>query len=847
MKGSGSESPGDGAFRPVGIAEARAATSGGLPAPTIPDHDLLRLIGHGAYGGVWLARNRTTNTWRAVKVVYRKEFEDERPYQREFEGLLKFEPVSRSHPGLVQVLHVGRNEAEGYFYYVMELADSAPVKMEDGRSRMEAGRSKIGDGETEPGASICDLRSPNSDLPHYSPHTLRSELKSRGRLPVDECLALGRSLAAALGHLHEHGLVHRDIKPSNLIFVNGQPKLADVGLVTEVGDSRSIVGTEGYLPPEGPGSPQADLFSLGKVLYEAATGLDRRQFPTLPSDLGTWPDRRRLLEVNEVVVKACARDATRRHGSAAALGAELERLQQGGSIRRRRTLEHLGRLGWKALPAAVVLVVALGVVWFGTRQASSPERAAVTSGRSIFVLPFRNAGTNQTGDDLRSRITDTFIDSLDLLKGQGLRVGPRKSAWITRDEDELRRQVGRDFRMTHVLTGRARVEEPAVDLRLALYATGKDQPLWTETYTGTTNDLIALEQQAIGKVAGALGLSITPELQRQMSRKLTNNLVALGYCRIGQSNSQRGSWTALDSALDAFNEALRWDAGFLDAEFGAAWVVREYAEERPHKIIWPEIRTRMQKVVQMDDTHFPARAGLLAHKCLYDWDWDGALADFERLRLEQPEEHLLWAMHYRFVGRFEEARIEQEMFERQNRTDVTARYHTMAARYVEGRYAEGIQEARKTLQMYPGHHVGFISLAYCAVEKPDYPLAIEATRQGRAVEDKQELEALLGYTYARMGEREKALEVLRQLKERARLHYVQPYFVARVHAALGQKDEALSSLEQACDDKSECLVETDWAGGGLRMDPAWRDLQTEPRFQALLKRVGLDVWPRWPR
>jgi hypothetical protein len=95
-------------------------------------------------------------------------------------------------------------------------------------------------------------------------------------------------------------------------------------------------------------------------------------------------------------------------------------------------------------------------------------------------------------------------------------------------------------------------------------------------------------------------------------------------------------------------------------------------------------------------------------------------------------------MHCRFFGRFEEARIEQEMFERQNRTDVTARYHTMAARYVEGRYAEGIQEARKTLQMYPGHHIGFISLAYCAVEKPDYPLAIEATRQGRAVEDKQE-------------------------------------------------------------------------------------------------------------
>src|SRR5205814_2884618 len=129
-------------------------------------------------------------------------------------------------------------------------------------------------------------------------------------------LEVGLVLTEALAHLHSHGLVHRDVKPSNVIFVNGRPKLADIGLVTDSSDAHSIVGTEGYLPPEGPGMPQADLFALGKVLYEAATGLDRRQFPQLPPDLREWPDAKLVFEINEALLKAFATDVHQRYQSA---------------------------------------------------------------------------------------------------------------------------------------------------------------------------------------------------------------------------------------------------------------------------------------------------------------------------------------------------------------------------------------------------------------------------------------------------------------------------------------------------------------------------------------------------
>src|SRR4030095_15018534 len=139
---------------------------------------------------------------------------------------------------------------------------------------------------------------------NYSPRTLRSDLARRPRLPPSEAAQLVLRLANALAHLHAHGLVHRDIKPSNVIFVGGQPKVADIGLVTDVGSSHSFVGTEGFIPPEGPGTPQADLYGVGKVVYELATGRDRLDFPQLPMGVTRLAEGEALLELNEVMTRA---------------------------------------------------------------------------------------------------------------------------------------------------------------------------------------------------------------------------------------------------------------------------------------------------------------------------------------------------------------------------------------------------------------------------------------------------------------------------------------------------------------------------------------------------------------
>jgi formylglycine-generating enzyme required for sulfatase activity len=284
---------------PATLRADMAPTPTDRTPPHVPNHQMVRIIGRGAYGEIWLARS-LTGTWCAVKIVDRQTFQSERTFEREFDGMAKFEPISRSHNGFVDILHVGRDEAGGFFYYVMELADD------------HVGGTRV-------------------DPANYVPKTLKSELARRSRLLVDECLSIGLSLTDALGALHRNGLVHRDIKPANIIFVGGKPKIADIGLVASTGQL-SYVGTEGYVPPEGPGSAPADLYSLGKVLYEIAMGKDRLDFPAINSQLDELPDKERLLRLNEVVLRACANDPAERYASAEQMHDDLVRLNAGQAL-----------------------------------------------------------------------------------------------------------------------------------------------------------------------------------------------------------------------------------------------------------------------------------------------------------------------------------------------------------------------------------------------------------------------------------------------------------------------------------------------------------------------------------
>lgn len=254
-----------------------------------------------------------------------------------------FEPISRAHDGFVDILHVGRTKE--YLYYIMELADD-------------------------------HLAGSEIDAARYEPRTLKSDLARHQHLSAADSIRLGLSLTQALHALHACSLTHRDIKPSNIIFIDGVPKLADIGLVAVSGQN-SFVGTEGYVPPEGPGTPQADIFSLGKLLYEVSTGKDRLDFPEIDSRLSTRPDQEQLSQLNEVLVKACANDPKKRYERAADMHDDLAALDRGEILVRRKS----------KIPYVVAAIVLLAVI-AGTLFLRRPPPAP--------SVPFDGQATIQT-------------------------------------------------------------------------------------------------------------------------------------------------------------------------------------------------------------------------------------------------------------------------------------------------------------------------------------------------------------------------------------------------------------------------------------------------------------------
>ena len=283
----------------------RAAEALGSVLPDTDDYEIFHSLGQGAFGKVWLARN-AVNQWLALKAVYLARFDSIKPYELEFNGIRKYKPVSDKHPGLLRIEFVSKQKEQGYFYYVMELADALDPGWEQNPSK-------------------------------YQPKDLAKLLDRMPgrRLPLRECLRIAIILAEALEYLHSQSLAHGDIKPQNIVFLNGNPKLADIGLVNDVpqpGQIPTVRGTPGYMAPEAVGTPQADIYALGMVLYVMFMGNNPEAFPSIATTLSEDASHPEFMRMNSIILRACQPDKSRRYGSAREMIDALRELQ--------RSLEH---------------------------------------------------------------------------------------------------------------------------------------------------------------------------------------------------------------------------------------------------------------------------------------------------------------------------------------------------------------------------------------------------------------------------------------------------------------------------------------------------------------------------
>ena len=327
-----------------------------LHKPAIPDFEILHQIGSGAFGHVWLARNRTTSALRAIKVITAESGTNPMA-SREISSLTYLEEnLKTKHPNLVEIFHVGQTES--HLFYVMEPADNLseqPI---------------------------------TADSP-YSPATLESRL-AFGPLESDIAMQFAEELLAALACLYDAGMVHRDVKPSNCLIIGGSLKLADFGLLTPSSPLLSCVGTRQYMPPDGHMDAQADVYAAGLVIYEMITGLPAERYPSSGLRGKSFTSDPSLAILNRLVLTACSANRSERFSSAKAMRAALHQMQaaepQKHTVRQTPSL-----LKW--IPAALAISV-IGLAIAGDlqlkdqtdgRPQTPPHMAAPAAARTITV------------------------------------------------------------------------------------------------------------------------------------------------------------------------------------------------------------------------------------------------------------------------------------------------------------------------------------------------------------------------------------------------------------------------------------------------------------------------------
>ncbi len=360
-----------------GFATDSTAPESALPSdgksPRVPDFDLIRPIGRGGFGEVWLATNRATGGLRAVKVIAREPSGTANPAGREISSIARLEASLRTqHPHLMTIHHVGKT-AE-FLFYVMDPADDL------------SGNAASSD-------------------PGYQPATLRSRLDG-GPLAPGDCFTYAQGLLAGLDALHRAGMVHRDVKPANCMFVGGQLKLADFGLVTAADMQSSRVGTQKYMPPDGRMDTRADVFAAGLVIYEMITGLPADRFPRLGDRASEVVNNPILNRLNRIVLRACQPDPRDRFADAAQMLAHLTGAEPPRAKRRRRVRRRVAAL---VGGLALALLLAAGPWWI-------PRLPIVGAGRvdvNFITRPFNAAiyldGVLQTDPDGMPYLTPCTI------------------------------------------------------------------------------------------------------------------------------------------------------------------------------------------------------------------------------------------------------------------------------------------------------------------------------------------------------------------------------------------------------------------------------------------------------
>ena len=751
------------------------------PGRKLGHYEILGALGAGGMGEVYKARDTRLGRDVAVKVL--PDAVAALP-----ERLARFEREARTvaslnHPNIV-VLHSIEEEA-GLRFLTMELVD---------------------------GETLDASRAPEG-------------------LPLDRLLELAIPLTEALSAAHERGVVHRDLKPGNvMVTAEGRLKVLDFGLakladpvtpdpagsVTPTLDVLSragqVVGTVPYMAPEqvrgDATDARTDLFALGTILYELATG--RRPFT------GTT-----AADVSSSILRDSPAPLARQRAD---LAGDFERIV-------RRCLEKDPRARFQTARDVAVELRAMS-------RAPRPEGGAGADEviRSLAVLPLDNVSRDPSQEYFADGMTEALIS--DLARLQNLRVISRTSAMKYKGVQKALPEIARELNVDAILEGSALLVGNRVRISVQLVAARRDQTLWSERYDRDLENVLDLQSHVAETIAKEIALRVTPrEASRLARRQEVNPEAHLEYLK-GKHAAEATSPQAIEVSLRHFQRALELDPTFAPAWAGLAEChnVRASRGMAPPADATAEALAAANKALDLDDSLPNAYVALGIVQAR-----ESDLREGIRLLEKAVELNPGLSDAYATLGRLyycveRHAEAQQAMLMAVSLDPLSMVHHTSAgdAFYYAREYQTSVVYYRKAIALDARFDGAHTDLARSLEALGHFDEARAQYEEGRRLAGSVAGPSFgLAHLEASLGHVEAARRMLAELVASRSKRVISAWGIAALHASLGDVDDAFAWLETAVKEGATGLI-------FLRVHPRLDPIRHDPRYAALVHRLGLD-------
>jgi serine/threonine-protein kinase len=680
---------------------------------------------------------------------------------------------------------------------------------------------------------------------------LKRLIRKVGQFSAGKTLFIAKQVCEGLAEAHRLGVVHRDLKPQNvMVDEDGNARIMDFGIARSIKGkgitgAGVMVGTPEYISPEQAEvkevDQRSDIYSLGVILYEMVTGRvpfegetplgiamkHKSEVPKDPRELNSQLPE----DLSRLIMRCLEKDKAKRNQGAGEVRSELEKMEKGIPTTERiiprrkpttsKEITVTFRLKKIFIPALVIIILIIAGV-IGLKML--PQKQA-----SIAVLPFTDLSQQKDQEYLCDGMVDEIIAKLSKLKDW--KVMNRTSVMRYKNSEKDPRVIGRELEVSTILQGSVRIEKDVVRVTAELLNVKDGFQMWSDIYEQKLEGIFMIQSDIAENIVSTLKIELSPEDKERFQKKQTENLEAYNLYLQGRYFWNKRTDEGLKKSVQYFEQAIEKDPGYALAYAGLADSYITLGDWRvlPPKEACPEAKKMAMKALEIDNLLAEAHNAIAYVKLIYEWDWQGAEEGFKHAIALNPNyatAHQFYAEFLSRMGRHDESL--REIKRAQELDPLSLIINAITGWPYGGRheYDKAIEQYKKTLEMDPDFRPARSYLARAYLRKGMYEDALKEYKLLNRLPG-------MAFTYAKMGRTEEAHQALNELIERSKNTYVSPSAIARVYFALGDNDQGIAWLERGYEERDIGMI-------GIRKNPVYDNVRSDPRFKALMKKMNFE-------